>query len=89
MEKSANMGMQTFDMALLDLYNAGKISFDEAIKNADAANNLRLKIELAEKADSHSASDDEKDEHGGLSLLADEEEEDPMNSTGAFVASEG
>ncbi len=77
MEKSATSGMQTFDMALLDLYNAGKISFDEALKNADGANNLRLKIELAEKADKHgSGADDEEDDHGGLSLLNDEPEEE-------------
>ncbi|MDA3868578.1 MAG: PilT/PilU family type 4a pilus ATPase, partial [Gammaproteobacteria bacterium] len=49
MEKSAPMGMQTFDMALLALYNAGKITLDDALKNADGANNLRLKIDLAEK----------------------------------------
>ena len=72
MEKSGNMGMQTFDMALLDLYNAGKISFDEAIKNADAANNLRLKIELAEKSDKNGADDGEA--AGGLSLLGEEPE---------------
>lgn len=46
MEKSANIGMQTFDMALLDLYKEGKISVDEALKNAESANNLRLKINL-------------------------------------------
>lgn len=80
MEKSATAGMQTFDMALLDLYNAGKISFDEAIKNADAANNLRLKIELAEKAEK---GESDPEDHGGLSLLADEEEVEEENETGA------
>lgn len=47
MEKSQNLGMQTFDTALFHLYQAGRISLDEAIKNADSANNLRLKIKLA------------------------------------------
>ncbi|ROS05810.1 twitching motility protein PilU [Sinobacterium caligoides] len=47
MEKSANMGMQTFDGALLKLYQEGRISLEEALKNADSANNLRLKIKLA------------------------------------------
>jgi twitching motility protein PilU len=80
MEKSATMGMQTFDMALLALYYAGKISFDEALKNADGANNLRLKIELAEKASKgHS---DGKDDHGGLSLVADEEDEEEEEANG-------
>ncbi len=58
MEKSEPMGMQTFDMALYNLYRAGKITLDEALKNADATNNLRLKIELAEKGQSVSATTD-------------------------------
>jgi twitching motility protein PilU len=48
MSKSENLGMQTFDGALFKLHQAGKISLDEAIKNADSANNLRLRIKLAE-----------------------------------------
>ncbi len=47
MDKSGNMGMQTFDAALYQLYQAGKISLDEALKNADSVNNLRLKISLS------------------------------------------
>ncbi|MDX5300081.1 MAG: type IV pili twitching motility protein PilT, partial [Gammaproteobacteria bacterium] len=46
MEKSANLGMQTFDLALFHLWKAGKITEEEAMKNADSANNLRLKIKL-------------------------------------------
>jgi twitching motility protein PilU len=46
MEKSENLGMQTFDGALFKLYMAGKISFDDAIANADSPNNLRLRIKL-------------------------------------------
>jgi twitching motility protein PilU len=49
MEKSNNIGMQTFDQALYDLYRAGKITLDEAIKNADSANNLRLRVKLSEE----------------------------------------
>ncbi|MBD3647694.1 MAG: PilT/PilU family type 4a pilus ATPase [Pseudomonadales bacterium] len=49
MEKSAEQGMQTFDMALFKLYKEGRITFEEAIKNADSKNNLRLKITLDEK----------------------------------------
>lgn len=44
MQKSENVGMQTFDTALFNLYNEGIISLDEALKNADSANNLRLRI---------------------------------------------
>lgn len=46
MEKSINLGMQTFDQALYQLFKEGKISQEEAIKNADSANNLRLRIKL-------------------------------------------
>ncbi len=46
MEKSEQLGMQTFDSALFKLYKEGRISLDEAIKNADSANNLRLRIKL-------------------------------------------
>lgn len=48
MEKSTNHGMQTFDQALFDLYKAGKITLEEALKNADSANNLRLRVKLSE-----------------------------------------
>jgi twitching motility protein PilU len=46
MTKSRELGMQTFDLALFDLYNDGVISYDEAIRNADSANELRLNIKL-------------------------------------------
>lgn len=47
MEKSENLGMQTFDTALFKLYREDKIAYDEAIANADSPNNLRLRIKLA------------------------------------------
>ncbi len=47
MEKSENLGMQTFDGAIFKLFMAGKVSFDDAIANADSPNNLRLRIKLA------------------------------------------
>jgi twitching motility protein PilU len=46
MEKSRNLGMQTFDQALIELVNEGVIDEDEAVKNADSANNVRLKLKL-------------------------------------------
>ena len=46
MEKSRELGMRTFDWALFDLYNDGHIGFEEAIRNADSANELRLAIKL-------------------------------------------
>jgi twitching motility protein PilU len=48
MEKSTNLGMQTFDQALFKLYKDGIISIEEALRNADSQNNLRLKISLSE-----------------------------------------
>jgi len=48
MEKSTNIGMQTFDTALYELFKAGRISLEEALRNADSQNNLRLKISLSE-----------------------------------------
>lgn len=41
--------MQTFDQALYDLYKAGKITLDEALRNSDSANNLRLRVKLSEE----------------------------------------
>jgi twitching motility protein PilU len=46
MTKSRELGMQTFDQALFDLYNEGAISYDEALRNADSLNELRLQIKL-------------------------------------------
>ena len=41
--------MRTFDMALFDLYEADKITLEEALRNADSANELRLRIKLEGK----------------------------------------
>lgn len=46
MTKSGELGMQTFDQALLDLYNSNQISYTEALHHADSANDLRLMIKL-------------------------------------------
>jgi twitching motility protein PilU len=46
MARSRELGMRTFDWALFELYNEGAISYDEAIRNADSANELRLSIKL-------------------------------------------
>ena len=49
MRKSRELGMVTFDQALFDLHEAGSISYDSAVKSADSANELRLKIKLEGK----------------------------------------
>ncbi len=46
MNKSRELGMRTFDWALFELYNEGLIPYEEAIRNADSANELRLNIKL-------------------------------------------
>ena len=46
MGKSRELGMRTFDWSLFELYNEGEISYEEAIRNADSANELRLNIKL-------------------------------------------
>ncbi len=46
MKKSREMGMQTFDQALFDLYEAGAITYEDCLRNADSINDLRLQIKL-------------------------------------------
>jgi len=85
MQKSENLGMQTFDTALFRLYVDGRISLDEALKNADSANNLRLRIKLNSKErdlgmGSVEANADQppiasSDNGGGLSLSLEEKDE--------------
>ncbi len=60
MEKSIDQGMKTFDQALFSLYHEGTITQEEAMRNADSANNLRLKIKLASEGGAGGV--------GGLSL---------------------
>ncbi|MGB0231017.1 MAG: PilT/PilU family type 4a pilus ATPase [Pseudohongiellaceae bacterium] len=79
MEKSEQQGMKTFDSALFDLYQEGKISYEEALKNADSKNNLRLKIQLAEGKTGEEEDDlDDEDGLGGLSLVS-KDDGDPMS----------
>ncbi|MEX0622327.1 MAG: PilT/PilU family type 4a pilus ATPase, partial [Saccharospirillum sp.] len=68
MEKSENLGMQTFDGALFKLYQDGRISFEEAIKNADSPNNLRLRIKLKNKNTTTAEGDEASDNKPALSL---------------------
>ncbi len=52
MAKSTRLGMQTFDQSLFGLYDEGAITYEEAMRNADSKNELRLKIKLESKRDS-------------------------------------
>ncbi len=49
MKKSRELGMQTFDAALFDLFEEGRISYEDALRNADSVNDLRLNIKLHSK----------------------------------------
>jgi twitching motility protein PilU len=49
MKKSRELGMQTFDQAIYDLYERGKITYEDALRNADSVNDLRLNIKLNSK----------------------------------------
>ncbi len=73
MEKSENIGMQTFDSHLMRLYKDGVISLEEALKNSDSPNNLKLKISLSTGLGSRSPAETATpvaDRKEGLSLQA-------------------
>jgi twitching motility protein PilU len=63
MKKSRELGMQTFDQSLFELYEGGKISYEDALRNADSVNDLRLQIKLYGKESK------EKDLTAGLGHL--------------------
>jgi twitching motility protein PilU len=69
MKKSTELGMQTFDQALYALYDAGEITYEDAIKHADSPNDLRLMIKLgSETSDSLGAAT------SGLSIQQSDDE---------------
>ena len=86
MEKSTNLGMQTFDQALYDLYMAGHITEEEALRNADSANNLRLRISLNERGPEPDAATPAEDSSSGpsLSLVLDDDEEEENQGGAQF-----
>ena len=51
MKQSSEVGMQTFDQALFELYDSGEITYEDALAHADSANDLRLLIKLASESD--------------------------------------
>ncbi len=77
MEKSENVGMQTFDSHLMKLYKSGQISLEEALRNSDSPNNLKLKISLSEGKGSATA--EKSSRLDSLSLEEKDEEEDQEN----------
>jgi twitching motility protein PilU len=79
MEKSTEQGMQTFDQALYKLYKEGRISLEEALKNADSKNNLRLKITLDENPAGAAAVEAEMAEEEAAAAAAQPQNE-PMKT---------
>ena len=73
MQKSENIGMKTFDTALFELFQEGLISEEEALRNADSPNNVRLKIKFAKEG---GAADDGN--AMGLSLESMDEDEESL-----------
>lgn len=63
--RSRELGMQTFDQALFDLHEAGLISYDDALRNADSVNDLRLKFKLQSK-DAHARDNSSGLDHLGI-----------------------
>lgn len=76
MEKSRELGMRTFDWALFELYNEGYISYEDAIRNADSANELRLNIKLKSRRGEPASS-------GGMSLSFDRSTAEEMDAARA------
>jgi twitching motility protein PilU len=70
MKKSQELGMQTFDQALFDLYESDQITYEDAIRYADSQNELRLRIKLEGRAAKN------KDAMDGLDHLALEESDE-------------
>ena len=68
MARSTRLGMKTFDQALFDLYEAGVISYEDALRNADSKNELRLKVKLQGKRETKDV-----DDVGSLELLEEQE----------------
>ncbi len=84
MEKGEVSGMRTFDSALFKLYQEGRITIDEAIKNADSANNLRLKINMSEGR----SMDEERDLLGQVKAEKEKEKEKdkaPVTDSGSGI----
>jgi twitching motility protein PilU len=68
MARSTRLGMKTFDQALFELYETGIISYEDALRNADSKNELRLRIKLDSKREQKNVDD------GGSLRIVEEEQ---------------
>ena len=78
MKKSTELGMQTFDQALFNFYDAGEITYEDALLHADSPNDLRLMIKLAQENSGGGG-------FGGLAGLSLEQTEDDKKNSGGIV----
>ena len=85
MKKGAKHGMRTFDQALFDLYESDKITIEDALRNADSLNELKLDIKLNSKRNDRAENSKPKVK---LSILGEEEKEDDDNSVANFMRKE-
>ena len=75
MSRSTRLGMRTFDQSLYELYESGYISYEDALRNADSKNELRLRIKLESRREHVDAGD------GGLTLeRRDGRGQEPVNA---------
>jgi twitching motility protein PilU len=68
MSRSTRLGMKTFDQSLFELYETGFISYEDALRNADSKNELRLRIKLESKRETKNI-----DDGGSLHIVEEEE----------------
>jgi twitching motility protein PilU len=68
MSRSTRLGMKTFDQALFEMYEQGHISYEDALRNADSKNELRLRVKLESKRENKPIESD-----GGLAIAEDAE----------------
>jgi twitching motility protein PilU len=67
MARSTRLGMRTFDQALFELYETGFISYEDALRNADSKNELRLRVKLESKREAKNL-----DDGGSLAILEED-----------------
>jgi twitching motility protein PilU len=72
MARSTRLGMKTFDQSLFELYETGFISYEDALRNADSKNELRLRIKLESKREMKAIDD------GGVLKIVEEEDGRPI-----------
>jgi len=72
MKASGELGMQSFDQAIYRIYRRGEISFEEAMRNADSSNEVRLMIKLGKE----NAAEELEDAAEGLALVEDDDDDD-------------